>query len=144
MELVVDASVLVDIWVKSRPRHQIANQLASHIKRNNINVIIPMHAILELKCAIDNERQLPGKGDLSNDIFNKNEPLKVTTISIDQPFINNYFDLSIPYIKAGDLPYILIAKKKKCSLLTEDNKQYKIALSAGVNAFKIEEYLKIL
>jgi len=52
MEIVVDASVLVDIWVGSKPRHQIACQLASHIKRNNINVIIPMHAILELKCAM--------------------------------------------------------------------------------------------
>ena len=141
MEILIDASVLVDIFVKSRPRHQIACRLANYIKKNRINVLIPMHAILELKCAIDNERQSPGKGDLNKDIFHENEPLGISTISIDQPFINSYFDLSVPYIKAGDLPYVLIAKKKKCYLLTEDKKQYKVALSAGVKAFNIEEYL---
>ncbi|MBN2395211.1 MAG: type II toxin-antitoxin system VapC family toxin [Candidatus Atribacteria bacterium] len=141
MEIVIDASVLVDIWVKSRPRHQIACKLAKYIKEQHIDVFIPMHALLELKCAIDNERQSPGKGDLSKKIFNKNEPLEINTISIDQSFIKNYLDLSVPYIKAGDLPYILIAKKKKSYLLTEDKEQYKVASSVGITAFKIKEFL---
>lgn len=144
MEVVIDASVLADIWIKSRPRHQIACQLAQRIKKDRIDVIVPMHAILELKCAIDNERQSPGKGDLSRDVFSETDPLEITTISIDQPFIRNYFDLSVPYMKAGDLPYVLIAKKRQCHLVTEDNKQCKAASSAGVIALKIETFLKVL
>lgn len=140
MEIVVDASVLVDIWVKSSSRHQIACKLADHIKKNRIEVIVSMHAILELKCAIDNERKSPGKGDLSSDVFSETEPLQISTIPIDQGFMKNYFDLSVPYIKAGDLPYVLIAKKK-CYVVTEDKHQYKVAVSAGVRTFRIEEYL---
>lgn len=144
MEIVLDASVLTDIWVKSRPRHQIACQLAERIKKDRLDVIVPMHAILELKCAIDNERQSPGKGDLSKDIFSETDPLKITTISIDNLFMRNYFDLSVPYMKAGDLPYVLIARKRKCYLVTEDEKQCKAALSAGVAALNIQAYLESL
>ena len=141
--MVIDASVLIDIWVTSRPRHKIALLLAEHIKKNNIRVVIPMHALLELKCAIDNERNTPGCGELDTNIFTKENPLSIQYVAIDNKFIMNYLNLSVPYIKAGDLPYILIAKKDNYPLITEDKKQYNVASMAGVKVYKVSEYLNL-
>jgi|LQYC01.1.fsa_nt_gi predicted nucleic acid-binding protein len=141
MNIVIDASVLADFWVKSRPRHFLATNLSKYINKTEIEVYIPMHAILEVKSAIDNERQTPGRGILASDVFSDKRPLKLRTIPIDQAFIKDYFDLTIPYIKAGDLPYILIAKKLNCLLITEDNKQYNVAAKTGVPVYTIKEFL---
>ncbi|MCX5644207.1 MAG: PIN domain-containing protein [Phycisphaerae bacterium] len=142
--MVIDASVLVDIWVTSRPRHNIAQSLARYIKESRLLVTIPMHALLEVKCAIDNERKTPGQGDLRNNVFTQDDPLRVKYIAIDNAFIHDYLDLCVPYIKAGDLPYVLIAKKHNCPLITEDTKQYNVAQRAGVSAYTIAEYLEVL
>ena len=140
--MVIDASVLVDMWVTNRTRHSLALKLAHYIKASKRTVTIPMHALLEVKCAIDNERQTPEHGNLRNDLFTEDEPLPVKYIAIDNAFIHKYLDLSVPYIRAGDLPYILIARKHNCPLITEDNQQYKVAKQAGVDAYTINEYLK--
>jgi len=142
--MVIDASVLVDMWVTNRTRHSHAVKLAHYIKVSKKTVTIPMHALLEVKCAIDNERQTPEHGKLCEDLFTENEPLQVKYIPIDNAFIHKYLDPSVPYIRAGDLPYILIAKKHNCPLITEDNQLYKVAKKAGVVAYKINEYLKLI
>ena len=142
MEIILDNSVLSDVFIKSRRRHKEGRRLADHIKKNQIQVTVPMHAIIELKCAIDNERLSPGRREVSK-VFTEESPLKLKTISIDQKFLREYIDLSIPYIKGGDLIYILVAKKHKCPLITEDKTQAKIAKSAGVMVYTIDEYLKV-
>ena len=140
--MVIDASVLVDMFVANRTRHSLALKLAYHIKASKIAVTIPLHALLEMKCAIDCERKTLGCGNLANDLFSEDEPLRIKYIAIDNAFINKYLDLSVPYIRAGDLPYVLVAKKHNCPLITEDNQQYKVAKQAGVATYKIDEYLK--
>jgi predicted nucleic acid-binding protein len=140
MEIILDASVLTDIFVKSKPRHELGRMLSSYIKKNQVRVTIPMHAIIEVKCAIDNERLKPGYGEISSD-FTEEFPLKLKTISIDQKFLREYLDLSIPYLKAGDLIYILIAKKHQCPFITEDKSQIKIAKSVGIEIYTIKEFL---
>ena len=138
--MILDGSVLADIFIKSQVRHEIGSRLANYIAKNKIQVTIPMHAILEIKGAIDNERLKPGCGEVSQ-VFTEEYPLEVKTIPIDQKFLKEYLDLSIPYIKAGDLIYILIAKKHKCPLITEDKMQARIAKSVGIQTYTIKEFL---
>jgi predicted nucleic acid-binding protein len=142
--MVVDASVLVDMWLANRQRHSLALKLAQHIKKSGQSVIIPMYALLEIKCAIDGERRIPRHGNLRNNVFPETDPLKVTPIPIDNTFIQTYLDLSVPYIRAGDLCYILIAKKHGCPLITEDKQQYEVAKQSGVSTYRIAEYLDLI
>jgi len=100
-----------------------------------------MHAILELKSAIDCERLSTNCGPLSTEYFSENSPLEINQVPIDDKFIRNYFDLTVPYIKSGDLLFILVAKKHQYPLITEDKKQYKAAKKAGVATYNIKEYL---
>jgi predicted nucleic acid-binding protein len=142
--MVVDASVLVDMLITNRQRHPLALKLAQHIKTSGLSVTIPIYAVLEIKCAIDAERRTPGHGNLRSDIFSENDPLKVLTIPIDNAFLQKYLDLSVPYIRTGDLCYILIAKKHGCPLITEDAQQYDVAKKVGVSAYRIAEYLDLI
>lgn len=139
--MVIDASVLTDMWIISRPRHSQAVQLARLIQSKDLKPMIPMHAVLELKCAIDSERCIPGKGELDPDIFSESAPLAITPVAIDGYFLREYHDLTVPFMKAGDLPYVLIAKRHNCALITEDIRQYKVAKRFGVNVYTISEYL---
>lgn len=141
--MVIDASVLIDMFLTSRPRHCRALKLVQLIKKSGLTVIVPMHAILEVKCAIDNERQTPTHGDLHDGLFTEESPLNCRCVPIDKTFIHEYVDLSVPHIRAGDLPYVLIAKKHKCPLVTEDHGQYDVAKRAGVATYNIDEYLEL-
>ena len=70
--------------------------------------------------------------------------MEIKYIAIDNAFIKEYLDLSVPFIRAGDLPYVLIAKKHKYPLITEDKHQYKVARQDGVSVYNIAEYLEAL
>lgn len=135
--VVVDASVLVDMFIETQQRHCLSQQLIKTLKSKNITLFVPMHAAFEVRCAIEKEcEQRP------DDVLSDKGPLKIKHIFLDNRFIENYWDLSIPYIKAGDLPYIMIAKKKDIPLITEDNKQKNVAMKSGVKAFGIKEFLE--
>lgn len=135
--IIIDASVLTDMCLMDRERHTNAVALVKHIQENNIQLTIPMHAILEVKSSIGQERSKPGSGIIDPGFY-----LKINEIiPIDNNFINEYMDLSLPHIKAGDLIYILIAKKKNIPLITEDDKQLRVANKSGVAAYKINEFL---
>ena len=121
--MVIDASVLADMFVASRPRHSQAIRLARLIREKRLMPIIPMHAILELKSAIDDDRRTAGRGELDRDVFTEDAPLAVTQVAIDGKFIREYHNLAAPFMRAGDLPYVLIAKKRGCALITEDRPQ---------------------
>ena len=97
MELVLDSSVLTDMFVKSRPRHELGRRLSDYIKKSDIRITVPIHAVLEVKSAIDNERLTPGQGELTKEFFTEDSPLKLNTISIDQKFLREYHDLNVPY-----------------------------------------------
>lgn len=138
--MVIDASVLTDMFLTDSPRHHNALELVKFIQSNNIIVTIPMHAVLELKCAIANVKLNSGSGDLTA-FFSESSPLPINTVPIDNNFFHEYMDITVPYLKAGDLPYILVAKKKNIPLITEDEKQYRVAKQSGVNVFTIKEFI---
>ena len=66
------------------------------------------------------------------EVFTKQFPLGVEIIPIDMDFVHNYMDHNLPYMKAGDLIFVAIAKKEKLALLTEDKKQYDRATQGNV------------
>jgi len=142
--MVIDASVLTDMFISERKRHDAAKKLAKHIKNQNIRVILPMHAIIEIKSAIEQERKQSSSTNLALDTFPEENPLEFKMVPIDDNFIADYFDKSIPHLRAGDLIYVLVAKKYSCPLITEDKAQYKVAKRIGLETYKIVEYLNTL
>jgi len=56
---------------------------------------------------------------LNKDVFPEGSPFDFFMVPIDSKFISDYLDKSVPYLRAGDLIYVLVAKKA----LLSSNKQ---------------------
>ena len=135
--LVLDTSVLVDIFNQDSGRHPSALKLANHIVNNNYRVTLPYHALFELGSSM--KREIASL-NLNKHITEK-RPLLVNMVPIDDSFLQKYMDTSVPYLKAGDLLFVLIAKKEGLKLITEDVAQYEVARAANVEVYKIQDYL---
>jgi predicted nucleic acid-binding protein len=137
--LVIDTGVLVDIFLETRPRHTEAKKIGKYVAENRIRVKLPMHRMFELTCAIRNEgMSSPIKIQRT---ITEDAPLHFEAINIDEGFFSKYFDPDIPYLKAGDLIFVSLAKGDGANLITEDNNQYKVAKAAGVKVYRIKEFI---
>jgi len=101
-----------------------------------------MYALFEISCALKNKKINSTSGilQMSRDI-NESNPLSVEPIPIDQDFINKYLNPELPYMKAGDLIFVAMAKADEGILITEDNDQYNKAKSCGIKSYRIKEFL---
>ena len=66
-------------------------------------------------------------------------PIKL--IHIDADFINKYGNVEIPYTKAGDHIYLVVAYVNKFPLITTDGGMTKIAKELGISVYTPAEYL---
>ena len=128
------------MFLIDRPRHQSARRVADYLIDKRVRIKEPLHALFELTCAVQNEkmRRGPLKG---NESITEERPLDIEYVSIDMPFFSRYFDGSIPYLKAGDLIFVCYAKGEHGVLVTEDDKQLKVATAAGVAVHRLESFL---
>lgn len=138
---IIDTSVLVDMFVTTRPRHERALALVRQLQRLPVPVQIPMTAMFELAAAMK-EEGLAGRLKVSGTNFTPEAPLTLTTIDIDQAFFTRYYDAALPPIKAGDLIFLALAKGTGAALITEDQQLLRIARECGIIAYTIKEYLE--
>lgn len=138
--IVIDTSVLTDIFLESRPRHLQARKLALYLVTNNIRIKFPFHALFELSCAMKDERRSPSFQEYEG--ITENNPLLVDPIPVDENFFSTYFNPKLPYLKAGDLLFVALARGENAILITEDKNQFKAAIDIGIEAYKLEEFLE--
>lgn len=103
-----------------------------------------MHGMFEIMCATVNvkmEALSKGQQMKGTDSVTEDNPLCIDPVPIDLHFLNDYFDPSIPYIKASDLIFISLAKRENTILITEDDKMYNVAKAANVNVYRIKEFV---
>ena len=145
-EIVVDAGILLDIVVRTRPRHKFAKLIGVYLIDNGIRIKVPMHAMFEIKAAMkDAKMQAETKGEAVqiNEDISEMTPLNFDPVPIDGAFFSKYSDAGIPYLKAGDYLYVALAKVDGLILLTEDQAQYDAAVTAGVRVYTAMEFRKM-
>lgn len=142
-ELVIDTSVILDIVLRTRPRHKFAKLIGAYLIDNGIKVKVPMHAMFEIRSAMMNVKMLAkekGEAIQFNEDIGEDTPLKIEPVSIDSAFFQKYFDAQIPHLEAGDQIFVALAKVDGLVLLTEDLSQYKAAKAAGVKVYNEIEF----
>ena len=141
--IIVDTNVIVDMFLEDRSRHSAAMELKKYLDSNDVRIRIPMHAYFEIGAAIQNEALISSPSLLrpSSDIT-IDAPLRVDPIPIDMEFMKKYFHIKLPYIKAGDLIFLAMAKGEDAMLITEDDEQYEKAKAAGIKTYRISEFLR--
>ncbi len=142
-EILVDASVILDILVASRPGHKFGKLIGVYLIENGVQITAPMHVMFEIKSGLlDAERDAEAKGEslhLNEDV-SESTPLKYNFIPIDYAFFGKCFDIGLPHMKAGDYMNVALAKADGLILLTEDPAQYAAARAAGVTVYNSEEF----
>jgi len=139
-KLIVDASVLINCFQKDSDERDASRRFVDHVIQSGQLVTMPAHGWFEFLCALNRlsgpERQfLPA-------VFNGNMQLPLELIHIDQHFINKYGNVAIPYIKASDHIYVVIAYVNHYRLVTSDKKMCSTCRRLEVEAFTPEDYLR--
>jgi predicted nucleic acid-binding protein len=101
---------------------------------------VPYHALFEISATFKRKNR-SGTVNAYKGI-NETNPLQMDTVPVDEAFFSRYFDVALPYLKAGDSLFLAMAKKDGAILITEDNQLYAAAESIGVRVFRISEFLK--
>ncbi len=68
----------------------------------------------------------------------------IQLIHLDEQFIKKYSMVDIPYIKAGDHIFVVVAKINDCPLITSDAKMITISKECGVRVFEPVEFMNEL
>ena len=138
--IILDTSVLVAIFMETEENHQHAKKLGDYLVDKNIWSNFPMHGFFELSSALKH-KGIKGTFKL-HEGFPEEKPFGLKFINIDQKFFEEYHDLSLPYIKGGDMIFLSMDKKDNAILITEDDKLHKRAIEAGIEVYKVKPFLE--
>lgn len=140
--VIVDASVLVDFVLENSTRHNDAIKLFKFLIERQVRIRIPFHGAFEFQSAIIRNVRFEGSSQAPHSEKNHQElKVQMYAVPIDQAFMDLYPTGDLPHLKAGDLIYLAMAKADKIPLITEDQELYDKACEAGVNVFKISQYV---
>jgi hypothetical protein len=142
-EIVVDTGILLDILLRSRPRHKFAKRIGAYLVDHGIRIKVPMHALFEIKSAMLEEQwdaRIKGESIPLNEDISEHTPLNYHPVAIDEGFFRKYFHADITGLKAGDYPFVAMAKGDGLALVTDELPQYAAAKAAGVRVYTGEEY----
>lgn len=141
---VVDTCVVIDMILPTRSRHDAATRLAFHFWEIGMTFPFPLTALFEVQSALRQEgREVTWnqKDAIQLGPGVTRTPLPLALVSVDMDFFNYFFDPTLPNVRAGDLIFLCMAAKYSAPLITEDGPLYKEARGAGLQVFRIEEYL---
>jgi predicted nucleic acid-binding protein len=141
-KLIVDAGVFIDAFDSESPSREESIDFLSKIAASGKIITMPAHGLFEIKCAFKKLLTLKNNFSGPNILDKMNHQIEI--IHIDEAFINRYIGVDIPYIKAGDHIYIVVAKDNGYTVVTRDNTFTNRALEAGVKVLSPKEYIDSL
>ncbi|NDW22899.1 type II toxin-antitoxin system VapC family toxin [Alteromonas hispanica] len=140
--LIVDSCVIIEAFDSDSEYHSAAIELIESIKNKAYKMIMPMHGYFEVKCAIQRLTECEGK-TISTPYTNAGD-LPFHTQPIDEKFILDYSDVNVPYAKAGDYIFLIMAKKLGIPLVTRDRDMIKRSKKCGIDVYKPDQIMSLL
>lgn len=137
--LIIDSCVIIEAFDGSSEYHSSAVKLIESAKSNSYKMIMPMHGFFEVKCAVQRLTECEGK--TISTPYTKVGDLPIVTQAIDEKFIVDYSDVDVPYAKAGDYIFLIMAKKLGLPLVTRDSDMIKRSKKCGINVYTPEQIL---
>jgi len=138
-KLIVDANVFIDSFDRSSKFRDESIEFLSKTAEIRQLITMPAHGLFEITCTLKRMSEIDRKY-LHPLIFGQTQ-YPIEAIHIDQEFIEKYSTVEVPYIKAGDHLYLVVAKFNNYPLITRDDKLKKCAKKAGINVQNPTEFL---
>ena len=104
-----------------------------------------MHGFFEIVCAIK-RRNIETIREPIGDIVNTWSKIKIEQVPIDRSFLDEYQDYGdqLPYLRAGDFIFLVMAKQMDLPLITLDKQLASKSKQCGVVVFTPERFLQWL
>ncbi len=141
MKLIVDSCVFIDAFDPQSPNHLAAVQLLEKLRARDLLITMPAHGWFEVQCTF---QRLSLKQEFVGPFLAGRMDYPIELIHIDEKFIKKYSMVDIPYIKAGDHIFVVVAKINDCPLITSDEKMITISKKCGVRVFEPVEFMNEL
>ena len=138
--VLIDTCVLVDLMVADRPRHTGAIEFYKCVTSLKRRVIIPAHAMFEMRSALTQERMLRNNVQYYTG-FTWKRPLCFQIMPIDLKFLELYQSIPVPDLRGGDMVFYVIAKRNGVEFVTEDNEVLLKGKAEGVPVFSLSEFV---
>lgn len=98
---------------------------------------MPAHGWFEIQCTL---QRLQNENRFNGPTINGQMNYTVELIDIDAAFITKYQMVDIPYTRAGDHIFLVIAKVNNYPLVTNDLGMTEVARQSGVQVYSPKEY----
>ncbi len=132
MKLLVDTCVFIDAFDPNSHNYSDSLELLEELRNRNQVITMPAHAMFEVQCALNRlsiEKRFKG-ATIGNEMT-----YNIELIHIDNKFIDKYVNVKIPYIKAGDHIFIVVAKHNNYPLISSDSKMIDVCKKCGINIY---------
>lgn len=135
--IIIDSCVFIDTFDPKSPNHTPAVELLKELRARELSITMPAHGWFEVQCTL---QRLTEQQEFVGPIFDGKMNYPIELIYIDEGFIKKYSMVNIPYIRAGDHIFIVVAKVNECPLVTNDEEMIAKSNECGVQVFTPTEF----
>lgn len=139
MEIIVDSCVFINAMKEDSEFREQCLSFLEYFSKQGKEITMPAHGWFEVWCNLKRiekiDKKFKGVGINGNWTF----PIKL--IHIDAEFINKYGNIELPYIKAADHIFVVVAYVNGYPLVTTDGPMANKAREIGVKVYSPKEFM---
>ena len=141
MKIVVDSCVFINSMKADSVYRTDCLEFLELLARTSKTMSMPAHGWFEVYCSFKRIERID-KTFCGTPIGGKwNFPIEL--IHIDKSFIEKYGNVDIPYTKAGDHIYLVVAYVNRYPLVTTDNGMSAIGKQLGLKVYSPAEFVTL-
>jgi len=141
-KLIVDSNVFINSFNgASEFRDESINFLTKMVNVGQ-QITMPAHGLFEITCSLKRLSEKDRKYLHPVILGETKYPIEI--IHIDSDFIEKYSSVDVPYIKAGDHLFLVVAKHNMLPLITRDKGLTNRAIEANVKVYTPNEYIEYI
>jgi predicted nucleic acid-binding protein len=138
-KIIVDSCVYINAMKEDSIHREQCLGFLSHLAESGKHMTMPAHGWFEVWCNLKRIEKIDKsfKGTSINNLWD----IPLELIHIDDKFIGKYGNVEIPYAKAGDHIYLVVAHINNYVLVTTDDGMTKIAKQLNIRVYAPNEYV---
>jgi predicted nucleic acid-binding protein len=139
MDIIVDSCIFINAMKEDSEYRDQCIRFLEYLSKNGKEITMPAHGWFEVWCNLKRIKKIDKKFKGVSINGKWNFPIKL--IHIDHKFIEKYGNIEIPYIKAADHIFLVVAFVNKYPLVTTDGPMACKAKEIGVKVYTPEEFI---
>ena len=138
-KILVDSNVFINAFKADSEFRDDSLRFLNYLRNHNLGITMPAHGWFEILCSL---RRIERKEKVfDGPLIAGVRDYPIELIHIDNHFISKYGNVDIPYVKAGDHIFVVVAHANGYKLVTWDKGMTKVAQQLSVNVCNPLEFL---